>query len=87
MRPTARFASALMYQGDSEGTAIAALEESDPNAFAFQDDAIFWRDKCITTEEIETSRQKFAISFGSCSFREPIDELATLTHTPRVGYQ
>ena len=80
-------ASVLIYQGESEGTAIAALEESDRNAFAFQDDAIFWRDKCITTEEIETSRQNFAISFGSCSFREPIDELTSLTHTPRVGYQ
>jgi hypothetical protein len=80
-------ASVLMYVGESEGTAIAALEESDRNAFTFQDDAIFWRDKRITTGEIETSRQKFAISFGSCSFREPIDELTRLTHMARVGYQ
>lgn len=80
-------ASVLIYSGESEGTAIAALEETDRNAFSFQDDAIIWREKCITTEQIETSRQKFAISFGSCSFREPIDELATLTHTPRASYQ
>ena len=72
-------ASALIYAGESEGTAIAVLEESDPSAFAFEDDAIVWRDRRITAEQIEASRRKFAISFGSCSFREPIDELSPLT--------
>ena len=78
-------ASALIYSGESEGAAIAALEESEPHAFVFKEDAISWRDKRITTGQIEGSRREFAISFGSCSFREPIDELARLTHTPRVG--
>lgn len=71
-------ASALVYAGESEETGIAALEESDPSAFAFEDDAIVWRDKRISAEQIEASRRDFAISFGSCSFREPIDELAPL---------
>lgn len=71
-------ASALMYAGESEETGIAALEESDPSAFAFEDDAIVWRDKRISAEQMEASRRAFAISFGSCSFREPIDELAPL---------
>jgi hypothetical protein len=77
-------ASALIYAGENEGTAIAALEESDPHAFVFEDDAIFWRDKRITAEQIEASRRDFAISFGSCSFREPIDELTPLTLRPRT---
>jgi hypothetical protein len=71
-------ASALMYAGESEKTGIAALEESDPSAFAFENDAIVWRDKRISAEQMEASRRDFAISFGSCSFREPIDELAPL---------
>ena len=73
-------ASALVYAGESVGAAIAALEESDPQAFAFEDDAIVWRGKRITAEQIEGSRHDLATSFGSCSFREPIDELALLAH-------
>lgn len=72
-------ASTLMFAGETEETGIAALEESDPSSFAFEDDAIVWRDKRITAEQIEASRSEFAISFGSCSFREPIDELAPLS--------
>ena len=71
-------AAALMYAGEREPTGIAALKESDPSAFAFEDDAIVWRDKRISAEQMEASRRDFAISFGSCSFREPIDELAPL---------
>jgi hypothetical protein len=71
-------AAELLYAGDTEATATAALEESDRSAFAFTDDAIVWRDNRITARQIEASRRSFAISFGSCSFREPIDELALL---------
>ncbi len=80
-------ASALIYGRESEDTAIAALEESDRHAFAFDDDAIVWRDTRITAEQIEASRQELAISFGSCSFREPIDELTPLTRRSLSGYQ
>ena len=72
-------ASALVYAGESAESGIAVLEESDPSAFAFEDDAIVWRDRRISAEQIEASRRHFAISFGSCSFREPIDELAPLS--------
>ena len=80
-------ASALIYAGASESTAIAALEESDSHAFVFKDDAILWRDKRITTGQIEASRREFAVSFGSCSFREPINELTPLTLTSRADVQ
>jgi hypothetical protein len=72
-------ASALVYAGESKETGIAALEESDRSAFVFEDDAIVWRDKRISAEQVEASRREFAISFGSCSFREPIDELRPLS--------
>ncbi|HET6761678.1 MAG TPA: hypothetical protein VFH13_06235 [Gemmatimonadaceae bacterium] len=71
-------ASALLFTGRSRNSATAALEETDRRAFVFDDDAIGWRDVRITTDQLEASRQ-FAISFGSCSFREPIDELRPLT--------
>jgi len=80
-------AAALVYAGERTETAIAALEESDRQAFAIEDDAIVWRGRRITAEQIEASRQELANSFGSCSFREPIDELATLTDSMRSGDQ
>lgn len=76
-------AAALLYAGQRRSTAIAALQESDSHAFVFDDDAIVWRGKRVSAEQIEASRREFATSFGSCSFREPVDELATLTGAPR----
>jgi hypothetical protein len=71
-------AAAMLYSGESDETALAVLEETDPSAFRFEDDAIEWRGKRITTQQILASRAESAISFGSCSFREPVDELAHL---------
>jgi hypothetical protein len=79
-------ASALLYMGESRKTAIAALEETDIHAFGFDDDAIVWRDKRITADQLEAARQ-FAVSFGSCSFREPIDELRPLTRMARSDHK
>ena len=76
-------AAALIYAGESEETATAALEDGDRTAFVFEDDAIVWRGKRIPVEQIEASRRDFAISFGSCSFREPIDELKLLSRRTR----
>ena len=74
-------AAALLYEGESEDTALAALEESDSTQLEFSDDAIQWRGKRIDVEQLLASRSHFAISFGSCSFREPVEELAHLTST------
>jgi hypothetical protein len=80
-------AAALLYAGETEGIARAALEESDASAFSFAEDAILWRDKRIGLDQIRASRSEFAISFGSCSFREPVDELAHLTRKTRTTDQ
>jgi hypothetical protein len=76
-------AAALLYTGESEDTALAALEDREPSAFSFSDDAIQWREKRIALEQIVKFRSRFGISFGSCSFREPIDQLASLTRRAR----
>jgi hypothetical protein len=80
-------AAALVYADESEDTALAALEEEDPSAFSFSDDAIVWRDKRIDAEQIRASRAELAVSFGSCSFREPVDELDRLARARRAGNQ
>ncbi|MEP6551744.1 MAG: hypothetical protein ABJB95_11210, partial [Gemmatimonadales bacterium] len=77
-------AATLLHAGAGEETAIGALEENDASAFNFEDDALIWRGKRISAEEIAASRSELAISFGSCSFREPVDELEQLTGTTRA---
>ena len=80
-------AATLLYSGEKEPTALEMLDERDPAAFVFDDDGIVWRGKRVSTKEILASRSRFAISFGSCSFGEPIDELAQLTRRPGSAAQ
>ncbi len=54
------------------------LREEDANAFTFTDETVSWRGKEITTEDLAKTRREFALSFGSCSFEEPIDDLKEL---------
>jgi hypothetical protein len=80
-------AATLVHAGESQDTALAVLQEEDPLAFLFTDDAIIWRDKRIDADQIRASRAEFAISFGSCSFREPVDEIESLARAARLGNQ
>jgi len=80
-------AATLVYAGEAEDAALAVLQEEDPLAFSFSDDAIVWRDKRVDADQIQASRANFAISFGSCSFREPVDELESLAHAARPKNQ
>ncbi|HJP86267.1 MAG TPA: hypothetical protein VJ852_09780 [Gemmatimonadaceae bacterium] len=78
-------AAALIAAGEGEDVAQAALEETNANAFEFGDDYLQWRDKRITAAQLADVRSHDAISFGSCSFREPIDELQPFfARTPRT---
>jgi len=52
--------------------------EADARAFEFGDDAASWRGHSVTTEAIARVRSEFAISFGSCSFEEPVADLKEL---------
>ena len=57
-----------------EATALALLEERDPRAVAFDAQGARWRGQRFDTEVLERARESMA-SFGSCSFREPMDGL------------
>lgn len=58
--------------------AAEILAEDDPRAFHFDDDFASWRDHAIATEDLERVRREFALSFGSCSFEEPVADLREL---------
>ena len=80
-------AATLVYAGEPEDAALAVLQEEDPLAFSFSDDSIVWRDKRVDAERIQACRSDFAISFGSCSFREPVDEIESLARAARLRNQ
>ena len=68
-------ASSLMRVGLPDDEAIALLVESDPSTITIEEHQIRWRDHAVDIEGIRTTRTKLATTFGSCSFREPVDEL------------
>lgn len=61
--------------GADEGTLARILEERDLAAFRFTDTELAWRDVRIPADEVAAARAALATSFGSCSFREPVDDL------------
>jgi hypothetical protein len=71
-------AAALVQGGLSVSDAGALLEETDPKAFAFDDAGARWRDRRVSRDALAASRSTFALSFGSCSFEEPMAELKEL---------
>ena len=72
-------AAVLLYLGGTAGEASLKLEEEDPGSWRAEPDAICCRALRWTTDQISEARKKFLISFGSCSFTEPIRDLEVLT--------
>jgi hypothetical protein len=68
-------AASLVFAGFGQKEANAALEESSADVFQFEDDSVVWRSRRLAIDQIAQARAKFAISFGSCSFEEPIEDL------------
>lgn len=54
------------------------LEEKDAAAFEFTETSAAWRGKTVSRTEISAVRHHVALSFGSCSFQEPVDDLRSL---------
>lgn len=71
-------AAALAFFGSEEPAVLRTLSEQDPGAFQLDDDLIRWHGHAFTSDQIEQVRRNFAISFGSCSFDEPVAALREL---------
>lgn len=71
-------AAALASSGVSERALVGVLEERDAAAFTFSERELGWRERSIPLAHVQRTRDAFAIAFGSCSFREPVDELQEL---------
>jgi hypothetical protein len=71
-------ASAFALTGMREDALRALLEETEASALAFGDDGLSWRGHRLSLDALTNARSTFAVAFGSCSFREPVDDLHRL---------
>jgi len=61
-----------------EAELLEVLNDEDPYEFVFKDNGIEWNENEVSIADIKEVRSKFMISYGSCSFDEPIDDLKTM---------
>jgi hypothetical protein len=71
-------AAAFMAHGLDSTAAVPLLEESDPSSLRIAEDAVEWRGHRLGAGDIAAVRGHTIVSFGSCSFTEPLGDLATL---------
>jgi hypothetical protein len=72
-------AAVLAWNGADESAVRSALLSESPHDFHFSDDGLAFSDRSVPTAVVRDARKNFIASFGSCSFREPVDDLAALS--------
>lgn len=71
-------AAALHYNGLTARDTIDLLEMETLDEVVIDDEKISWREYTVTVAEVSTIRRRHAVSFGSCSFADPVDDLQTM---------
>lgn len=61
-----------------EAELLEVLNDEDPYEFIFKENGLEWKENEVSVAEIKEIRGKFMISYGSCSFDDPIDDLKTM---------
>jgi hypothetical protein len=73
------FLSACILRQNLNSSIVHKLmNETTSENFVFEEDSISWNNQFLSVQDISQSRLKNAISFGSCSFSEPIEDLKDL---------
>jgi len=70
--------AALAQAGASLAELEALLSEGKPSAFRFEPDGLRWRGRVLPADALARARRELSLSFGSCSFAEPVADLRTL---------
>jgi hypothetical protein len=71
-------AAAFIFGGMPGGEARDVLEEQSAEAFVFSNVGVAWRDRVLSAADLAATRSHLALSFGSCSFLEPVNEAKAL---------
>lgn len=68
-------AAALAWRGAEKSALVKTMEARE---FSFAGDVVRWLGFELSVGEIAAARREFAMSYGSCSFEEPVGEAQTL---------
>lgn len=69
----------LLYHSPQQAyLAREIIEDEIPAHFQFNERGFFWKDLFVPVKTIREARSRFLISYGSCNFEEPIQDLADL---------
>jgi hypothetical protein len=71
-------AAAFVGAGLDDRSAERLLEERDRQSFRVDADGVDWRGRRLGLDAIRRARESVIVSFGSCSFTEPIGDLQSL---------
>lgn len=72
-------AGVLAYSSSlDEMELLEILNDEDPDEFMFDDNGFEWNEIEATNEEVREARSGMIVSFGSCSFDEPVDDLKVM---------
>ena len=71
-------AAFFLRAGITTAQAAGLLLERKPAAFDFDAGGVTWQGHRLDAHSIDALRERFAASFGSCSFEDPVEELASL---------
>lgn len=71
-------AAGIARRGGTAADVVAVLEERTPKALRITDDGISWRSYRLDVGCLSLVRNELFVSFGSCSFVEPIEGLQSL---------
>jgi len=71
-------ATAAAKAGTMELQLPEILSERGAGAFAFHKSGISWRTLKLSNRQLRETREQAALSFGSCAFEEPVEELRAL---------
>jgi hypothetical protein len=66
------------FQHLDERQTQAILDETDPRQFKFSDESLSWREHAVDAGRLAEPGARRLLSFGSCSFEEPCQDLRTL---------
>ena len=71
-------AAALARRGAAVEEIVGILQAERGTEFRFAEDGVRWKEARVTRQELLESHATFALSFGSCSFEEPVNDLRRL---------
>lgn len=71
-------AAAFRRAGLPESALFDLLEEDDSSSITFDESGAWWRGNLAGESHLLAARKTLAVSFGSCSFTEPVDEARSM---------